>query len=150
MFRAEKAHIKMILMQPFSIKYHKAGTGFPLSCFFILSRGRNTGRPSFSPNPNCFVLSCAPEDLKSYYWMVYALWATRTFLPYLIGSVIEFIHIQDLKKILTETAAELPQLGKEIEALQKLLQLETKLKKQLHLIQGGRHMLCDRIYRKSC
>ncbi len=78
--------------------------------------------------------------------MVYALWATGAFLPYLIGSVIEFIHICDLKKILTKTAAGLPQLGKEIETLQRLLHVETKLKKQLDLIQCGRRMLCDRLY----
>jgi hypothetical protein len=146
-FSGKKAHIKKIHMQPFSIKCFRSETGYPPSSFFILSKGRHTGRPSFSPNPNCFVFSCAPEDLQRYYWMVYSLWATGAFLPYLIGSVIEFIHIHDLKTIITKTAAQLPKLGKEIESLQRLLLLEAKLKKQLNLIQRGRRSLCFRFYR---
>jgi hypothetical protein len=81
--------------------------------------------------------------------MVYSLWATGSFLPYLVGSVIEFIHIRDLKNILTETAAALPLLEKEIATLQRFFQLEAKLKKQMDLIQTGRRMLCDRFHRMA-
>ena len=136
-------------MQSFSIKCFKPGSGCPPTCFFILSKGRHTGRPSFSPNPNCFVFSCEPQDLQRYYWMVYSLWATGSFLPWLVGSVIEFIHIGDLQKILTESAEGLPRLEKEIATLQKFFQLETKLKKQMQLIQSGRRMLCDRFQRMA-
>jgi hypothetical protein len=136
-------------MQSFSIKCFKPGGGCPPACFFILSKGRHTGRPSFSPNPNCFVFSCEPQDLQRYYWMVYSLWATGSFLPWLVGSVIEFIHIHDLKKILTETAAAMPRLEKEIATLQRFCQLEAKLKKQMQLIQTGRRMLCDRFQRMA-
>src|SRR6185312_6521055 len=92
-FSGEKGSFKTNLMQSFSIKCFKPGSGCPPACFFILSKGHHTGRPSFSPNPNCFVFSCAPEDLQRYYWMVHSLWATGCFLPFLVGSVIEFIHI---------------------------------------------------------
>ena len=81
--------------------------------------------------------------------MVYSLWATGCFLPFLVGSVIEFIHVHDLKKILTKTAAELPRLEKEVATLQKFYQLETKLKKQMELIRTGRRMLCDRFQRMA-
>jgi hypothetical protein len=81
--------------------------------------------------------------------MVYSLWATGSFLPWLVGSVIEFIHIGDLQKILTESAEGLPRLEKEIATLQKFFQLETKLKKQMQLIQSGRRMLCDRFQRMA-
>jgi hypothetical protein len=86
-------------MQPFTVKYHPPGAAAPPSAFFILSRGRHTGRPAYSPNPNCFVFTCAPQDLHRYYWLVYALWLSRKFEPFLCGSVIEFIHIGDLAKV---------------------------------------------------
>jgi hypothetical protein len=85
-------------MQPFTIKYYSRGSCPPISSFYVLSRGHNTGRPSYSPNANSFIFSCASQDLQKYYWLVYVLWYSRKFEDYLCGSVIEFIRVDDLKK----------------------------------------------------
>jgi hypothetical protein len=132
-------------MQPFTIKYHQPGAAAPPSAFFILSRGRHTGRPAYSPNPNCFVFTCAPQDLHRYYWLVYALWLSRKFEPFLCGSVIEFIHIGDLKSLIGRSARNMEQIDKSLETLQKCLLLEKKIQKQLALIQTGRRMLLQAV-----
>jgi hypothetical protein len=132
-------------MQPFSIKYHPPGASAPPAAFFILSRGRHPGRPAYTPNPNCFVFTCAPQDLHRYYWLVYALWLSRRFEPLLCGSVIEFIHIGDLKMLIATSARNMEPIDKAVETLQKFLLLEKKMQKQLALIQTGRRMLLQAV-----
>jgi hypothetical protein len=141
----QKGSVQKDHMQPFSIKCFKPGTGYPPSSFFILSRGRNTGRPSFSSNQNCFVFSCAPEDLQTYFWMVYAIWTGGGFLPLLTGSVIEFIRIGDMQDILLNTSRKMDHIQKQLPALQKMQVLEIKLKKRLDLIRFTRQMLFSRM-----
>jgi hypothetical protein len=131
-------------MQPFELKCYRPGFGFPPSCFFILSRGNNTGRPSYKANVNCFVFSCAPQDLERYYWIVYALWYTRKLRPLLCGSVIPFIHIKDLKFLIAQ-AANHSHIDQALSTLQKFLELEIKLLKQVDLIKAGRAALLCRI-----
>ena len=66
-------------------------------CFFILNKGMNSGKPSFTPWKNCFVAQFDSEDEFDYaYWMCYGLWVTRKLHPYLNGSVIPFICKDDL------------------------------------------------------
>jgi len=131
-------------MQPFTIKYHSLHKSPPVSSFFILSRGHNTGRPSYSPNVNCFVFSCAPQDLQHFYWLVYALWYSRKFETYLYGSVIEFMRVDDLRNVVAESIRDMKQVQDAVAALQGLLLLETKLKTQLDLIQRSRMLLLSR------
>ena len=128
-------------MQPFVIKYHRPGAAASPSAFFILSRGRNTGRPAFTSNPNCFVFTCAPQDVDRYYWLVYALWAGRAFEPLLCGSVIEFIHIGELRMAIANGSRNMGRIDQTLGAFRKLLSLEVKTKRQLELIQIGRRSL---------
>jgi len=131
-------------MQSFEVRYYRPGSGFPPSCFFILSRGNNTGRPSYKANANCFVFSCAPQDLERFYWIVYALWYTGKFKPYLCGTLISFIHIHNLQLLISQ-AANLSQIDQAINILQKFLVLENKLQKQLNLIKASRGALLHHI-----
>ena len=128
-------------MQPFTLKCHCPGAAAPPSAFFILSRGRHTGRPAYSPNPNCFVFTCAPQDLHCYYWLVYTLWISRRFEPLLKGTCIEFAHIADIRQLIAENTPHIEHIETVISNLQKLQVLENKFKKQLGLIAIARRSL---------
>jgi len=128
-------------MQPFTLKCHPPGAAAPPSAFFILSRGRHTGRPAYLPNPNCFVFICAPQDLTGYYWLIYALWQTRRFQPILRGTCIEFARIAEVRQLIAENTLQLEHIDKVVSNLQKLQALENKIKKQLGLIQVARRSL---------
>jgi hypothetical protein len=125
-------------MQSFCVKCHPPGAAAPPASFFILSKGRNTGRPSYTPNPNCFVLTCHPDEVTTYYWIVYALWETRAFREYLNGSVIDFIHIRHLKKVIEAGRLNADNIMKVVTQLQQLKELELNLRKQLELIKYAR------------
>ena len=128
-------------MQPFTIKYHSPAAAVPPSAFFILSRGRHTGRPAYSPNPNCFLFTCAPQDLHCYYWLVYTLWITRRFEPILKGTCIEFARVADVRQLIAESTAHIEHIETVVSNLQKLQVLESKFKKQLGLIAVARRNL---------
>lgn len=128
-------------MQPFTIKYHSPAAAAPPSSFFILSRGRHTGRPAYSPNPNCFVFTCAPQDIYCYYWLVYTLWITRRFEPFLKGTCIEFARVADVRQLIAESTPHIEHIETVVSNLQKLQLLESKYKKQLGLIAVARRTL---------
>ena len=65
--------------------------------FFILNKGLNAGKPSFSPWANCFLAQFENDDELDYaYWICYGLWVTRKLHVFLRGSVIPFITKDDL------------------------------------------------------
>lgn len=126
-------------MSPFVIRCFKPSTVVKQPAFFILSRGRNTGRPSFESCPNCFVFTCENStDLQSYYWLVYALWTGCRFHPYLCGSVIEFIHLRDLKDLVSTSVDQVKDISKVIRPMQKILELETHLNRQAQLVKEAK------------
>jgi len=128
-------------MQPFTLKYHRPGAAAPLSAFFILSRGPHTGRPAYAPNVNCFVFTCASQDLAGYYWLVYSLWYTHQFQEILKGSCIEFARVGDMRQLIAERAPNLPHMEGVVNSLKKLQETESKIKRQLALIQQARRSL---------
>ena len=129
-------------MQPFTLKYHCPGATAPPSAFFLLSRGRHTGRPAYKPNPNSFVFTCAPQDLTCYYWLVYTLWYSRQFESILRGTCIEFARVDDVKQLIADnTPPNIQHIETVIGSLQKLQALENKFKKQLGLIELARRSL---------
>ena len=53
------------------------------------------------PCPNCFKLQASsPDEMQLYYWLCYGLWQAKAFRPYLVGSVIPFLRIDDLHQVL--------------------------------------------------
>lgn len=73
---------------------------------FALCKGLNSGKPLEKPCPNCFAILCQDEQQKEFYKsLLYGLWISKAFHPILVGSVIEFIRINDFKKLVAESAA---------------------------------------------
>ena len=126
-------------MSPFVIRCFSSSTHVKQPAFFILSKGRNTGKPLLEPCPNCFVFTCENSvDLQSYYWLVYALWAGQRFHPYLCGSVIEFIHLRDLKDLVNTSVEQVKDISKVIAPMQKILDLEKHLNRQAQLVKEAK------------
>jgi len=66
--------------------------------FFILNKGNNSGKPLSAPCPNCFVIQFQNETEKEQvYWLMYSLWQSKAFYPFLRGSVIPFVVLRDVK-----------------------------------------------------
>lgn len=104
--------------------------------FYIQSKGNYAGRPLRKPIPNCFaVYSENPFAFE----IVYCLFKAKTFEYYIIGSVIPFIRIGEVKKILNQY------LDKEyctkhlqtVQAIDKLLDIKKDEIKNLMALQCG-------------
>ena len=114
--------------------------------FFILNKGNNSGKPLVSPCPNCFVIQfqCI-EEKEQVYWLLFSLWQSKAFYPYLRGSVIPFIVLRDIKECIAdglEKAETNPaQFQKAVEALRSLEEMEKKFRQNLKLVQDAKRML---------
>lgn len=87
------------------IKTFRPGLELPKHYFFILSKGQNAGKPLKSPCANCYVFIAENStECEFYYWLCYALWQGKRFEIYLVGSVIPFIRINDVKSLVFEAS----------------------------------------------
>jgi hypothetical protein len=85
-------------MKNFIIKSHKTDKNYSKSYFFILCKGMNSGKPLKTPCPNCFVIQFESEtDKEEAFYIALSLWKAKFWHPFLIGSVIPFIRINDFK-----------------------------------------------------
>lgn len=114
--------------------------------FFILNKGNNSGKPLVHPCPNCFVIQFQSEtDKEQIYWLLYSLWQSKAFYPYLRGSVIPFVVLRDVKECLTDAMEKMEanpgQFQKAVEALQGLEAMENKFRQNLKLVQDTKRML---------
>lgn len=64
--------------------------------FYIQSKGLHAGRPMRNPIPNCFAVE---TNIENSYEIIYSLWKGKSFKHFIGGSVIPFIKISDVKKI---------------------------------------------------
>lgn len=113
--------------------------------FFILNKGNNSGKPLTVPCPNCFVIQFQCEEEKEQiYWLIYCLWQSKAFYPFLRGSFIPFIVLRDIKSCLldgVEKVAKNPaQFEKAVAALRSLETMEKQYKQNL-LISQAKQML---------
>ena len=116
---------------------------------FVLCKGLNSGKPMLSPCPNCFVIQLQNEDEKEQiYWLLYGLWQSNAFHPFLRGSVIPFITIKDASNCIREgytKAIENPaDFQKSVTTLRSLEAMEMQFKQNLHLIDQAKQMLFQR------
>ena len=114
--------------------------------FFILNKGNNSGKPLVSPCPNCFVIQFQNEiEKEQVYWLLYSLWQSKAFYPFLRGSVIPFIVLRDVKSCLLDGVDKMEanpeQFEKAVAALRSLEDMENKFRKNLKLIQDVKRML---------
>lgn len=86
-------------MLQFSIKTYKKGTTYQNPHIFILNKGMNAGKPSKEPFTNSFVIIFQnKEDYDTVYLTAYALWKTKYWHQFLIGSVIPFLRLPEVRK----------------------------------------------------
>lgn len=114
--------------------------------FFILNKGNNSGKPLSAPCPNCFVIQFqCTEEKEQVYWLLYSLWQSRAFYPYLRGSVIPFVVLRDMKKCIQEglerAKGNSDQFQKAVEALRSLEEMEKKFRQNIKLVQDAKRML---------
>jgi len=140
-------------MHNFNIKSISRGSEIQKPHFFILNKGMNSGKPLQMPCPNCFVFICETEQEREfYYWLIFGLWRSKSFLPYLRGSVIPFIILRDFYTSIQagtiEAKTNLEQFQKNIAVL-KLLELKEKqFHENLRLIEDVRKSIFYRYQNK--
>lgn len=114
--------------------------------FFILSKGNNSGKPLDIACPNCFICICKTEEEKQQlYWLFYGLWQGLFFHPFLTGSVIPFIRLDDLKKVAVmafeKISLQPEQFNKNISVLQLLEEKNKVIMEQIRLIKQAKKAL---------
>jgi hypothetical protein len=134
-------------MQQITIKTYRAGFEIDKPHFFILNKGKNSGKPSREPWTNSFVAySDDAIVVDYYYWLCFCLWQTKAFEYYLRGSVIEFIIVKDvytlLKKYVEAFAQKHIEFNKLLTTLKAMNDYETNVKANLNTINKARkHLL---------
>ena len=128
------------------IKTHKMRVVYNCPHFFILSKGNNSGKPLEKPCPNCFVCLCKDENEKQIlYWLFYGLWEGAYFKPFLTGSVISFIRLDNLKEVATMAWAKIElqpqQFNKNISLIQMLNEKDKVIQAQIKLIKQTKKAL---------
>jgi hypothetical protein len=137
-------------MKPFTIKTHKMKNTYIENHFFILSKGLNAGKPLDKPCPNCFVLFAKSEEEKNkLYWLCFGLWQGNFFQPFLTGSVIPFIRLDDLKTVVIEALSKINscEFEKSISIMQGLQKHQENISKQLELIKQAKKSLMYKMLR---
>lgn len=109
-------------------------TQFPsYNRFYILNKGQNSGKPSLMPFANSFVCTCeSQQEAELVYILCYGLWQSQQFRPFLKGSVIEFISIDDIRNILKDAFDEAMVKPLFVDCVRKVLDIERliELRKQ--------------------
>lgn len=141
-------------MQTLNIKTHQKGRSYEKPHFFILNKGLNSGKPLRQPCANCFVIQFPDTGtMEKIYWMISGLWRSKAFHPYLRGSVIPFINLNDLKTCISQAMTKLStnpdQFQKNAKTLRSLEELERQYKKNLLLIENARLHVLYTYIRKS-
>lgn len=147
--KSQKANEK----QKVTIKTHKPGVGYLTPHLFILSKGRNSGKPLREACPNCFVIHFSDwEDFDSYYGLAYSLWKAKFWHYYLVGSVILFLRLFEFKKEFETKALEMFEEAaahqRNIDALRMLEHKEAQFHKNLSLISDMRRAILYRYNRR--
>ena len=124
-------------MPTFEIKTHRT---YNKPHFFILNKGLNSGKPMTAPCPNCFVVSTeTTEQKEALFHLSMMLLESKCYRIYLKGSVIPFIYIDDVKKLLQNNEKYLNEVDfqtklgtlKKVEKLELLIQNKLKATKEL-------------------
>ena len=92
------------MMFPMIRCYH-AGAPVPENSFFILSKGCNSGKPSFQPWTNSFIVVCPHKQYHDFFfWLIYGLFQAGKFKSRHRGAAIQFINLDDVRDLLREVA----------------------------------------------
>lgn len=126
-------------MKTIEIKTYKLNSTHDLNHLFLLSKGYNAGKPLDKPCPNCFIVTCDNLEHKGkIYWICYSLWKSGAYLSLLCGSVIPFLHINDISAEIEKAIQKVNRKPKEfdegVSILQQMMHTEKLLELQLKLI----------------
>ena len=127
----------------FTLKSYNPKSEISKPHFFILCKGNNSGKPLLTPCPNCFNIEFQTEtDKDQVYWLLFCLWQSNAFYPYLRGSVIPFIILRDVKSCLNENlnrAVNNPaKFQKMVDSFQAINKVENQLKQNLKAIEKAK------------
>lgn len=117
--------------------------------FFILNKGKNSGRPMYEPCPNCFIVDCVSiAERDRLFWICYALWQSKQFYPFMCGSVIDFIKINDVKSLLRNADSKIAteQISSVVKSLLTIADLEAKLQEQIKLTKAAKICICKKYF----
>ena len=140
-------------MRSFQLKTYSPQSDFTGHYFFILNKGMNSGKPLSSPCPNCFVFSVSTAAEKDFfYWLCFGLWQSKSFHPFLRGSVIPFIVIDELKQCIKEGAAKanenLPEFKRSLQLLKAIEQKEKQFHQNLLMLKDAKRAIFYRFMRR--
>jgi hypothetical protein len=91
--------LKTPIMLTFEIITHQTGKKYYKPTIFILSKGINSGKPMKQATANCFAIIVKTDrEAEDLYHVALALWQTKFWHQFLIGSVILFLRITDFKE----------------------------------------------------
>ena len=89
----------------FQIKTYQVGRSYQKPHFFILNKGLNSGKPYTAPVRNSYVISTETiEQKEALFHLSYMLLEARYYRFYLKGTVIPFICIKDVEKLLVKNS----------------------------------------------
>ncbi|WP_445722279.1 DUF6943 family protein [Flavobacterium sp.] len=140
-------------MLKFTIKTHKKGTTYKKPHIFILNKGLNSGKPSQEPFTNSFVIIFEnQEDFDNVQLTAYALWKTKFWHPFLCGSVIPFLRLNEVKKEfsikINQEIKDHEEHLKNVQTLKLLEQSEKRFIENLNLINDMRRVILHRYCNK--
>ena len=141
-------------MKSFRIKTHRLESSYQQPHFFILNKGLNSGKPLNQTCPNCFVcLTNNDEDWEFLYWLCFGLWRSKSFHILLKGSVIPFVTIDEIQKLIressTKASCKAQAFEKAIQTLQLLDTNEQKIKLTLKMIHTARQAIFYELMKNS-
>ncbi|MBX2900268.1 MAG: hypothetical protein KF775_11490 [Cyclobacteriaceae bacterium] len=151
MFVGVAQNCKARIMNTPKIKTHRITDEFTnQNHFFILSKGNNAGKPLLNPCPNCFVvIACNLEEKEYFYWLCYGLWVGGFFRQVLVGSVIPFLRIGELHRVINATKSKVAvrkeALLNSLEILNKLSTHQENLVKQIQLIKQAKKAIMYKV-----
>jgi len=140
-------------MTKFTLKTYSPAAKTELPHFYVLCKGKNSGKPLTEPCPNCFVLTAkSEEDRQFFYSLCFGLWKAKSFEYFLKGSVILYITIGDCKQALNtgleQANVNLTGFNKSVKALEILEQQEKKYLETLQLINDAKRAIFYRYIRR--
>lgn len=108
--------------------------------FFIQMKGNHSGRPLRKPIRNCIAVY---SSIPFLFEMVYLLFKGRKFEYHIIGSVVPFIRIEDLKQVLDEGIQSYqPEKDKFLQQINKIDELLSNYQEQIKLYQMAQMAIC--------
>ena len=141
-------------MQTFIVKFVKLSENIVKPHFFVLCKGMNSGKPLNLRCPNSFCVICSSDEEKEkLYWISFALWRSKAFHPYLIGSVIPYIRINDFRQLVEDklkvVESDLGGFAKIIEQLRLIELREKQFLENLKLMEELKMVYVYKYFNKS-